>query len=93
MRPLIGVVIGPEADLSVEELAERIHELLAEDYANAHVGIQLLATEEELRAFQAGHIVLYRKPVKRASSTDVSYRRPDGSVIRREQQTLFDENT
>ena len=87
MRPLLGLVVSPEVD--VEELVDVFQHYADHEWGEGHVGLQLLTAEAELRDFQAGHIVLYRKPVRRQSSTDLSYRRADGTVIKREQTTLF----
>lgn len=92
MRPLIGLVVDEEA-VDLHELLGLIQGTLDREYGDGDtvVGLQLIQTEPELQGFQAGHLVLYRKPVRRSKPTDVSYRRPDGTVIKREQTTLFDE--
>jgi hypothetical protein len=95
VRPLLGVQLrepDPDSGMAVEpgevweELAHH-----AEDRWHGLVELVMLNTEDELKAFQAGHLVLYRKPVRRRAPTDVSYRRPDGTVVEREQTTLFGE--
>lgn len=92
MRPLIGLVIE-SGGATPEEVLEACAEAVELFNANGPaVQLSLIETEAELAAFQAGHLVLYRKPVRRASPRDVSYRRPDGSVIKREQTTMFGDN-
>ena len=92
MRPLIGLVMDADA-VDLHELVGLIQGTLDLEYGDGDttVGLQLITTEAELAGFQAGHLVLYRKPVRRSKPTDVSYRKPDGTVIKREQTTLFND--
>lgn len=89
MRPLLGLILDPEK-VTPEEAAALIHDLLAE-VEGPDIELSLITTEAELAGFQAGHLVLYRKPVRKSNPRDVSYRRDDGTIIKREQTTLFDE--
>ncbi len=106
MRPLIGIEGHGEelADLIRDHILddpmpvgemtpeELVHAFLVQQLGS-QLHVKLIRTEAELAEYQAGHIVLYRKPVRRARPTDVSYRRPDGSVLKREQTTLFGDDT
>jgi len=93
MRPLLAIVLTEDAAVTLDDVLDVFQHYADHEWGEGVVGLQLLTSEPELRDFQGGHIVLYRKPVRRRSSTDVSYRRPDGTVIQRTQTTLFGDVT
>lgn len=91
MRPLLGIVIEP-GEASIEQVAELCAEACELFNTNGPVvRLSVIQTEAELAQFQAGHLVLYRKPVRKRTGTDLSYRKADGSVVKADQTTLFDE--
>lgn len=93
MRPLIGFKVndpeyGDPETVTPEEVVTALTEYAHHEWSG-RVELALIQTEEELAAFQAGHLVLYRKPVRRVNRKDLSYRKADGSVVKAEQTELF----
>lgn len=90
MRPLLGVHFGTEG-WDPEAVAETIAEYARHEWGG-EVAVFLLRDERELAEYQAGQMVVYRKPVRvDRSAGELGYRTADGEEVRLRQEPLFGE--
>ena len=75
--------------LDNEYLGDILNRALDREFGAELVSVRLLTEPDELRAYEAGEMVLYRKPARRVGNTIV-YRK-DGEERRLEQLTAFSE--
>ena len=86
MKPLLGIV-GVEPEV-LEQAADVLDYELKDQYGGVNaVGLVLIRTEEELREFEAGSLVLYRKQARRR--LDRFEYVHDGERVELVQETLF----
>jgi hypothetical protein len=84
VKPLLGVA-GAVDDLG--ELVEVCNEAIRANYGEeTDVTVTALASEPELRAFEAGELVLYKRPPRRRGNKIMYVR--DGEKVELEQITL-----
>lgn len=92
MKPVIAFEIDPDAPevtpALVAEVCRDATNHWFEFNGKRMVAVRLLKTEEELRAYQAGELVLYRKPERRHDDT-IIYEK-GGERIELKQERLFE---
>ncbi len=91
MKPLLALHVHPDApDLTPAYLADLINEKMDREFARSGVrelvSVRLLANVEDLRAYEAGEMVLYRKPARKVGDRIVYER--NGQRIELEQTRL-----
>lgn len=91
MRPVLAISVHPSlgASLDREYLADLLNRALDREFGSELVSVRLLTEPEDLRAYEAGEMVLYRKPARRQGNT-ITYRK-DGEEHRLEQIVAFPE--
>ena len=89
MKPVLAISVAPGMALDNEYLGDILNRALDREFGAELVSVRLLTEPDELRAYEAGEMVLYRKPARRVGNTIV-YRK-DGEERRLEQLTAFSE--
>lgn len=91
MKPLLALHIT-HPDIEPDYVADLLNAALDREFGRTGaelVSVRTLATPEELRAYMAGEMVLYRKPARRRGNK-ITYQR-DGIEHHLEQTTAFGE--
>ena len=91
MKPVLGIAIQEGLAVEPEYVAEVCQQRLDREFGllgEQACYVRLLSTDDELRAWQAGELVLYRKPARRHGNTIV-YRDHGGHEVKLEQETIF----
>jgi hypothetical protein len=95
VKPVLAFRIHPEVPLDPEYVADLINMAMDREFGRGGVpevvSVRLLSTEEELRSYMAGDLVLYRKPARRQGNV-IEFER-DGVRHRLEQTTAFGDNS
>lgn len=89
MKPVLGITVASRLALDADYLTDLLNRALDREFGSELVSVRLLDSEEELRRFQAGELVLYRKPARRRGNT-IIYRK-DGQEHELEQTVAFPE--
>ena len=91
MKPLLAVeVIAPDTGVTLEDAFDYVEqsvEKLNTSLGQPTVTVRLLTNGEELRQYEAGELVLYRKPTTRRTGDKIVYER-DGQRIELKQERL-----
>lgn len=90
MKPVLGITVHPQihAALDGDYLTDLLNRALDREFgAGEFISVRLLTTEDDLRAYQAGELILYRKPARRRGNT-ITFRK-DGREHRLEQTVAF----
>jgi hypothetical protein len=89
MKPVLALTIDSEV-ITVQPgtVADYINAYLDREFGEGSVSIRLLSTEDELRLWEAGQLVLYRKPARRFGNTIVYEK--NGRRVELVQETAFD---
>lgn len=91
MKPLLAVeVVATDTGVTVEDAYQYVEESV--ERLNASLGtptvkVRLLKTGEELRQYEAGELVLYRKPTTRRMGDKIVYER-NGERVELKQERL-----
>lgn len=91
MKPVLAVEVLPEQNATtlqdavdyLEASVERLNSALGQPV----VSLKLLTTGEELRQYEAGELVLYRKPTTRRRGDKIIYEK-DGERVTLQQERL-----
>lgn len=89
MKPLLGVTLDHRVQgmVTLPQVEEICNAALAREFRNTDaVSLTLIASEEELREFEAGSLVLYRKRPRRQGNRYVYER--DGERVELVQEEL-----
>ncbi len=87
MKPLLALVSDQRVALDADYAADLINRALDREFGNELVHVALLTTPEDLRGYEAGDLILYRKPAHRRRGDKIVYNR-DGTEVHLEQSRL-----
>lgn len=91
MKPVLAIEVYPgEHAISLQDVVEYLEENLAglnDSMGQPVASVRLLSTGEELRKYEAGELVLYRKPTTRRTGDKIVYER-DGQRVELRQERL-----
>lgn len=90
MRPLLALHIEPDRGIDPAYVADVLNVALDREFGRGGeelVSVRAITSPEELSAYEAGQMVMYRKPARRQG--DIITYQANGEVRRLQQTSLF----